>query len=364
MPSWTDEDRHLGMALAWGEKLGGAAFCSALASGELDAAWAEPEEALLLRWPDLGQALAAAKPADAAAWGAGARRAQARWVGWGEPDYPEAWVALLGPRAPAAIQVQGLWPPQRPVVAVVGTRKPSPVGLRVAEALGRGLCEGGVGVASGLAAGVDGAAHRGALAAGGPTWAFLGSGLDHRYPKAHAGLAEAILAEGGALVSPWAPQAPPQPWRFLARNELLASLALGTVVVEAPLRSGSIHSAGVAARAGREVLAVPGCVEWPNAAGCNALLRDGATPVVDASQVLESLGLLGLAPPVAQGPKAPGPAAAGDRLVWEALRQGAQGLEELLPRCGLNASSLLVALGRLEAEGHVRRHLFGYEALA
>lgn len=367
-PCWSEDDRLLGMALAWGEILGGEAFSALLASGELEELWGQGLLFWNQRWPKLGKRLEKQHSTQPEALGAAARRPGMRWVGHGEPDYPAAWLAL-GARAPAVMQVQGAWPPPEALVAVVGTRGATPTGLRVAEQMGRDLARAGVAVASGLAAGIDGAAHRGALAGGGPTWALVGFGLDHRYPTAHVGLADGIVAAGGGLVSPWAPQVAAQPWRFLARNELLAALCLGTVVVEAPLRSGAMNTATVASHLGREVMAVPGCVAWPNSAGCHQLLREGAALVEHAADVLAVLGLgpgpsalgQGLGKP---GAAKPGPEAREEAAVLAALQGGANGLDEVLDLAQLPLSQALMALGRLESRGLVRRGLMGYEALA
>ena len=178
----------------------------------------------------------------------------------------------------------------RAAVAVVGARACSAYGAEVARMLGRELAAAGLVVVSGLARGVDGAAHRGALEAGGPTVAVLGCGIDRDYPAAHAGLAREI-GEHGLVVSEYAPGVEPAPWRFPARNRIIAGLARATVVVEARERSGALITADLALEEGREVLACPGEITSALSAGTNALLRLGATPLTRVEDVLEVFGL-------------------------------------------------------------------------
>lgn len=175
-----------------------------------------------------------------------------------------------------------------PAVAIVGTRRASPEGLRVAAELGRGLAAAGVTVVSGMALGVDSAAHEGALEAGGATIAVLGCGADVAYPRSKGALYRRIVAEG-AVVSEMPPGAAPRRWTFPARNRIIAGLAQATIVVEAAQRSGSLITAEFALELGREVLAVPGSVRSWRSDGTNALIRDGATLVRDARDVLDAV---------------------------------------------------------------------------
>jgi DNA processing protein len=177
-----------------------------------------------------------------------------------------------------------------PAVAVVGARACSPYGAQVARMLGRDLAAAGALVVSGLARGVDGEAHRGALAAHGHTVAVLGCGIDRDYPAAHASLARQI-AKTSLIVSEYEPGVEPAPYRFPARNRIIAGLCAATVVVEARARSGALITADFALEEGREVLAVPGEITSSLSAGTNALLRLGATPVTSSADVLEALGL-------------------------------------------------------------------------
>jgi DNA processing protein len=179
---------------------------------------------------------------------------------------------------------------ERPAVAIVGARACSGYGASVARNLGRELAAAGLVVVSGLARGVDGEAHRGALDAGGATVAVLGCGIDRDYPAAHADLARRI-AETGLVVSEYAPGIEPAPWRFPARNRIVAGLAAATVVVEARERSGALITADLALEEGREVFAVPGEITSAPSAGANALLKLGASPLTCAADVLSSFGI-------------------------------------------------------------------------
>src|SRR5206468_7370876 len=177
-----------------------------------------------------------------------------------------------------------------PAVAIVGARACSSYGGQVARMLGRELAAAGLVVVSGLARGVDGEAHRGALEAGGATVGVLGCGVDRDYPAAHASLARGIC-EHGLVVSEYAPGVEPAPWRFPARNRIIAGLAVASVIVEARERSGALITADFALEAGREVFAVPGEITSSLSAGTNALLRLGATPLTRVYDVLEALGI-------------------------------------------------------------------------
>jgi DNA processing protein len=179
---------------------------------------------------------------------------------------------------------------ETPAVAIVGARSCSSYGAQVARMLGRELGAAGVVVVSGLARGVDGEAHRGALAAGAKTIAVLGCGIDRDYPQRHAELAVRI-AETGAILSEYPPGTEPAPWRFPARNRIVAGLCLATVVVEARVRSGALITADFALELGREVFAVPGEITAGLSAGTNDLLRQGAIPLLAPADVLDVLGL-------------------------------------------------------------------------
>jgi DNA processing protein len=188
-----------------------------------------------------------------------------------------------------------------PAVAIVGARACSPYGKQAARMLGRELAAAGIVVVSGLARGIDGEAHRGALDANGYTVAVLGCGIDRDYPAVHAPLAHAI-AERSLLVSEFEPGVEPAPWRFPARNRIIAGLCAATVVVEARERSGALITADFALEEGREVFAVPGEITSALSDGTNALLRLGATPLTRAADALESLGIVASPPPATTHP--------------------------------------------------------------
>lgn len=194
-------------------------------------------------------------------------------------------------RGPAVLYVLG--DPQalnRPQLAIVGSRMATATGVRSAREFASALTRGGLAVTSGLAVGIDAAAHQGALDAGGVTIAVSGTGLDRVYPTQHIALAERIRRQG-ALVSRFPPRTPVRRGQFPLRNALMAALSLGTLVVEAAAGSGSLVTASCAMRLGRKVFAIPGCIYSPVAAGCHRLIRDGATLVTDTLQVLTGLGI-------------------------------------------------------------------------
>ena len=232
-------------------------------------------------------------------------------------------------------------------VAIVGARACSDYGAHVARSLARELASAGVMVISGLARGVDGWAHRGSLDAGGVTVAVLGCGIDRDYPRAHASLA-AELTVTGLIVSEYPPGVAPAPWRFPARNRIVAGLADATVVVEARERSGALITADLALEEGREVLAVPGEITSALSQGSNSLLRLGATPVTSAADVLEAIGID--APPSPGGGEPPGPAAAA---ALAALDRGAATADQISRATGLEAGAVAAALVELELAGLV-----------
>jgi DNA processing protein len=215
------------------------------------------------------------------------RRAGARAITRMDEDYPTLLAEIYDP--PPVLYVKGeLDPPDAPSVAIVGTRGATSYGRMVAEELAAGLARAGVTVVSGLALGVDGAAHRGALQAGGRTIAVLANGLDRTYPSQHARLSQSIV-EQGALVTEFPLGAKPDAVNFPRRNRLISGLTSGTLVVEAGDRSGALITAAFATEQGRDVLAVPGSIFSPMSKGPNTLIRDGATPVTCVDDVLAEL---------------------------------------------------------------------------
>jgi len=223
-----------------------------------------------------------------------------------------------------------------PAVAIVGARACSPYGAQVARMLGRDLAAAGVVVVSGLARGIDGEAHRGALETDGHTVAVLGCGIDRDYPAAHTTLAQSIC-ERSLIVSEYEPGVEPAPWRFPARNRIIAGLCAATIVVEARERSGALITADFALDEGREVFAVPGEITSALSAGTNALLRLGATPLTAAADVLESLGIQ--SPPARE---------AHDNPILDLLPATA---DELVRKTGLAVGEVIAALAELDVAG-------------
>ena len=268
-------------------------------------------------------------------------------VSWTDPAYPPQLAEIDDP--PAVLWVRGdPLPLSSPAVAVVGSRTGTPYACAVAEHLAAGLADRGVAVISGLARGVDAAAHRGALAGGGPTVAVLGSGVDVVYPPEHASLADAVVGQG-ALVSELGPGAPPLRHHFPRRNRILSGLSRAVVVVEATVRSGSLITARLAAEQGREVMAVPGNVLSGRSRGAHRLIRDGARIVETADDILEEIGFGRTAAGAAAAPAAVDPVLArmepGDPCDVDTLAQ----------QSGLAPPALLTHLTELELRGSVAR---------
>jgi DNA processing protein len=239
---------------------------------------------------------------------------------------------------------------RRPMLAIVGSRNASAQGLDNARAFAQALGDAGFTVVSGLAAGIDGAAHEGALAGNGGTVAVIGTGPDIVYPSRHRRLAERVRARG-LILSEYLPGTPPLAANFPPRNRIIAGLAQGTLVVEAALPSGSLITARLAVEAGREVFAIPGSIHAPQARGCHALIRQGAKLVETAADVLEELQAPARA---VQGRLALEPESAGDPLL-AALGHDPVTLDALSARTGWSAAALNVRLLELELDGQVAR---------
>jgi DNA processing protein len=325
---------------------------------------------------------AAAIPESARAWLAAPDPAlldqDERWL-----DAPEHHLLVQGsedfpillrdlPNAPAAVFVIGdpsvLWSPQ---IAIVGSRNASAAGIANARAFARTFAQAGNTITSGLAEGIDGAAHSAALDAGGATIAVLGTGIDLVYPRQHAELAIRICANG-ALVSEFPPGTPGHPKHFPRRNRIISGLSLGTLVIEASLKSGSLTTARYAVEQGREVFALPGSIHSPLARGCHKLIREGAKLVESAQEVLEDLHGMGAV--LAAGLRARlggedlfaadeatrSAAAKANTLdpacanLLKALDHTPAALDELAARTGLPAASLSSMLLVLELDGYVR----------
>ncbi len=289
------------------------------------------------------------------AWLEGPNR---RLVTVDDPLYPLPLAAIPG--MPPALFVEG--DPallSRPQVAIVGSRAATMAGREAAFDFAARLAAAGFAITSGLAAGVDGAAHRGALAAQGVTIAVCGTGLDRVYPAEHRDLAAAIAASG-CLVSEFATGTPPRAENFPRRNRLMSGLARGVLVIEAASRSGSLITARHAGEQGRDVMALPGSVHNPLARGCHRLIKDGAALVETVDDVLAVLGVFpaaGAAPPAAEtgsGAEIPhGPLDSDAEMLLNALGFGPAGLDRLVQRTGLAAQSVISKLQLLELEGRV-----------
>lgn len=262
--------------------------------GSLSAAWQAPTHELR-QVPDLGpKAIAALEAARSSREAVNAAQRELetlarRGIALVVPDDP-AYPPLLREIAdpPAALFVQGSLAPPGPMVALVGTRGATAYGLRTARRLGSELAERGVSVVSGLAIGIDAAAHAGALQTG-HTAAVLGAGLDHVGPATNRRLADQIVAAGGALISEYRPATPPAAGQFPARNRIVSGMCHATVVIEAPLRSGALITADLALEQGRDVMAVPGAIDQVQSAGTLALLSQGAKLVASVSDILAEL---------------------------------------------------------------------------
>jgi len=279
---------------------------------------------------------------------------------WHDPDHPVALTADIDP-APVLFRIGRLPPVDSPRVAIVGTRRCSGAGLETAYELGSGLAAAGVVVVSGLAIGVDGAAHEGALAArGAPPLAVVGSGPDIVYPRRHRILWQRV-AERGCLCTEAPLGAEPAAWRFPARNRLIAAFADLVVVVESRLAGGSLLTVEQAIRRGVDVMAVPGSVRNPAAEGANQLLVDGCAPVRSTSDVLLALGLSVVERSVRRAGDTPLPKGRA-ATVLAAVDDGPTTIDEIVGRCGLEVRAvlaqveILLGLGHLVADGaRVRR---------
>lgn len=272
---------------------------------------------------------------------------------WSDPDYPPLLREIPDP--PVVIYIVGnrrlLSHPQ---LAIVGSRNPTPMGRENARAFARSLAGAGLAITSGLALGVDGAAHRGALEVDGKTIAVAGTGLDRVYPARHRDLAHQIVKQG-ALVSEFPLGTPPLPENFPVRNRIISGLSLGTLVVEAALRSGSLITARLATEQGREVFAIPGSIHSPQARGCHALIRQGAKLVEDAQDVLEELGpLASLA--LQTGPEIPVSEAQPDSamsVLLEHIGHDPVTIDALIERSGLTSDAVSSMLLQMELNGLV-----------
>ena len=284
-------------------------------------------------------------------------REPGHWLlAWDDADYPAALLAIADP--PPVFYYAGRREFLRcPAIAIVGSRNATPQGVEHAAAFAATLSAAGLTIVSGLATGIDAAAHRGGLSGDGRSIAVVGTGLDRVYPAANSALARRLERDGG-LLSEFPLGTPPLPENFPRRNRVISGLARGVLVIEATLNSGSLITARFAAEQGREVFAVPGSIDSPFSKGTHRLIRDGAKLVETAQDVLEELGV---APPTASvstetmgkagetTPDVGGPAGR----VLTALGHDPAGIDLLVRRTGLGADAITVALVELEVAGRV-----------
>ncbi|MDC7806079.1 DNA-processing protein DprA [Luteimonas sp BLCC-B24] len=289
-------------------------------------------------------------------------------IGWHDPDYPD--LLRRAPSPPLALFVEGdpllLW---QPGIAIVGSRAPTAGGRDNASQFARHFASNGLAVVSGLASGIDAAAHEATLGIGGATVAVLGSGIDIPYPRSNTRLHGRLAAEG-AVVSEYPPGTPARREQFPSRNRIVAGLTLGTLVVEAAYRSGALITARLAAESGREVFAIPGSIHNPMARGCHRLLREGAQLVEAPEEVTAALGPLAaslagalrtrLGAPIqdAGTPDSPSPqpAAAPDpdyNRLWNALAFDPSSMDDLVARSGLTVARVSAMLLVMELDGRV-----------
>jgi DNA processing protein len=277
----------------------------------------------------------------------------------GHSSYPRMLAEITG--RPSILYVRGeLLPADDTSVAIVGTRRATPYGRQAAERIAGELAQAGVTIISGLARGVDAAAHRAALGAGGRTIAVLGSGPDVIYPPEHRGLAEQIL-ESGAIISEFTPGSKPDAQNFPARNRLISGMTLGTLVIEAPLRSGALITATFAADQGREVFVIPGSIFAQSSEGTNALLRDGARIARNGADLLEDLGLAVGANSAATQRRLP--LEEDERRLYDALGKEARHIDEVAEEAGFTAGEASALLLTMELKGLIRNHGAQYYVL-
>lgn len=307
---------------------------------------AGPASAALLAPPETLQALVSTT----IDWLAASDDVPRRIIVLGDPLYPPALLETADPPLLLYAQGQVEWL-RAPGMALVGSRNPSPQGLENARAFAAALSQSGLVIVSGLALGVDGAAHEGALQGTAGTVAVVGTGLDRVYPKRHLTLAHRIVRRG-LLLSEHSLGTPPLAANFPQRNRIIAGLAQGTLVVEAALQSGSLITARLASEAGRDVFAIPGSIHSPQSRGCHWLIKQGAKLVDSAQDVLEELRIGGSpAAPAEHKTEAP----AREDPLLDALGYEATSLDALSARTGWSAAELSTRLLELELEGRVAR---------
>lgn len=270
---------------------------------------------------------------------------------WEDESYPRRLRQIDQP--PPVLYVRGELTPQDDfAVAIVGTRRMTVYGRQVAEEAAAFLASNGVTVVSGLARGVDGAAHEAALAAGGRTLAVLGCGVDTIYPPEHRRLAEKMM-ENGALVSDYAPGTPPDSANFPPRNRIISGLSAATIVVEASEKSGALITATFAVEQGREVFAVPGGIHAPQSLGTNRLIRDGARPLLRMDELLDALEIDRIE--ARQQARRALPADSVETRLHEVLTREPQHVDEIRNRAGLPIEQVSATLAIMELKGMVKQ---------
>jgi DNA processing protein len=272
---------------------------------------------------------------------------------WDDADYPAMLLRIADP--PPVLYVRGaLATSDALAVAVVGTRKATSYGRDAAETIAGDLARSGVTIVSGLARGIDAYAHQAALEAGGRTIAVIACGVDRVYPPQHHQLAERITA-AGAIVSDYPPGTAPEPANFPPRNRIISGLSLGTIVVEADVKSGSLITTNFAAEQGRDVFAVPGNIFSPSSRGANHLLAQGAAPVVSAQSVLEQLNLHGLSAPPAEALLPDAGLTEIERRIVGQLSHEPVPVDVIVRALDLAPDSTMALLAMLELRGVVRQ---------
>lgn len=266
----------------------------------------------------------------------------------GDAGFPDVLAGL--PDTPDVLFKRGSLP-ALPGVAVVGARRCTSYGRHIARSYGRSIAAAGWTVISGLARGIDGAAHQGTIEVAGPAIAVLGSGIDVMYPREHATLAKEIVAAGGAVVSEYPPGTPPEGWRFPLRNRVISGLAEAVVIVEATVKGGALITAEAALRHGRQVFAVPGDVGRPTSEGCNLLIRDGAFPTLDPADLVESLELVLGPRPADTGSTSEQQLDPVDRRIVKTIAAGRNGTDAILDVLEGLPHEGLARLGSLEMRG-------------
>lgn len=270
-------------------------------------------------------------------------------VALGAAGYPP-WLAAI-PDPPDLLFVKGELPAVAGV-AVVGSRRATRYGVNLARAMGAAVGRRGVTVVSGLARGIDGAAHRGVVEAGGRAVAVLGCGPDRWYPASHRTLGEELLAGGGAVVTEYPPGTVPEPWRFPVRNRIITGLSKVVLVVEAATGGGALISARLGLEQGREVWAVPGDIDRATSRGCNELIRDGAMPVLSTAELLEMLE----SDSVLSSDQGSGSSGLEDHRRDEmesAIGESGSTVETLMEKLGWPIARVLVRIGELESDGRI-----------